>query len=206
MGGEDKVISLAQQAFDKGEYRWGAELLNNLIFAQPTNRQALLLQADIFEQMGYQAQSAGWRNTYLAGAWELRNGVSKNAASTQAGPDMIQAMYSEMLFNLLGVKLDVSKAKDKSFKINIIIPDRQEKFALELKNSHLNNIQAQQFEEPNVTVTVNRKELDQVLMKSMTFKQLIANNQIGFSGNANTFFELMQMVEDFPFWFNIATP
>ncbi len=206
MGGEDKVINLAKQAFDRGEYRWGAELLNNLIFSQPTNRQALLLQADIFEQMGYQAESAGWRNTYLAGAYELRNGVSKNAASTQAGPDMIQAMSSEMLFNLLGVKLDVSKAKDKSFKINIIIPDRQERFALELKNSHLNNIQAQQFEEPNVTVTVNRKELDQVLMKSVTFKQLISNNQISFSGNANTFFELMQMMEDFPFWFNIATP
>jgi alkyl sulfatase BDS1-like metallo-beta-lactamase superfamily hydrolase len=53
---------------------------------------------------------------------------------------------------------------------------------------------------------VNRKELDQVLMKSVTFKQLISNNQISFSGNANTFFELMQMMEDFPFWFNITTP
>ena len=206
IGGADKVLTLAHQAFEKGEYRWGAELLNNLIFAQPNNRQALLLQADIFEQMGYQAESAGWRNTYLAGAWELRNGVPKNAASTQAGPDMIQAMSSEMLFNLLGVKLDVNKAKDKHFKINMIIPDRQEKFALELKNSHLNNIQAQQFEEPVVTVTVNRQDLDQVLMKTMTFKQLITNNQITFDGDANAFFGLMQMMEDFPFWFNVATP
>jgi alkyl sulfatase BDS1-like metallo-beta-lactamase superfamily hydrolase len=80
MGVADNVLSLAQQAFDKGEYRWGAELLNNLIFAMPTNTQALLLQADIFEQMGYQAESAGWRNTYLSGAWELRNGVFKNTA------------------------------------------------------------------------------------------------------------------------------
>lgn len=206
MGGSDKVLSLAQQAFDKGEYRWGAELLNNLIFAKPTHKQALLLQADIFEQMGYQAESAGWRNTYLAGAWELRNGVPTSAASTQAGPDMIQAMSSEMLFNLLGVKLDISKAQNKAFKINIIIPDREETFALELKNSHLNNIKAQQFETPIVTVTVNRGNLDQVLMKTMTFKQLIANNQITFEGDANAFFELMQMMEDFPFWFNVATP
>lgn len=206
MGGADNVLSLAQQAFDKGEYRWGAELLNNLIFAMPTNTQALLLQADIFEQMGYQAESAGWRNSYLSGAWELRNGVSKNAASTQAGPDMIQAMSSEMLFNLLGVKLNIAKALNKAFKINIIIPDRQEKFALELKNSHLNNIQAQQFEDPIVTVTINRRDLDQVLMKTKTFKQLIANNQITFDGDANAFFGLMQMMEDFPFWFNIATP
>jgi alkyl sulfatase BDS1-like metallo-beta-lactamase superfamily hydrolase len=102
-------INLAQQAFDKGEYRWGAELRNNLIFAMPTNRKTLLLQADIFEQMGYQAESTRWRNTYLSGAWELRNGVSKDAASTQAGPDMIKAMSSEMLFNLLGVKLDITK-------------------------------------------------------------------------------------------------
>jgi alkyl sulfatase BDS1-like metallo-beta-lactamase superfamily hydrolase len=84
--------------------------------------------------MDFQAQSAGWRNTYLSGAWELRHGVSKNTASTQAGPEMIQAMSSEMLFNLLGVKLDITKARNKEFKINIIISDRQEKFALELKN------------------------------------------------------------------------
>ncbi|MFQ3191582.1 MAG: alkyl sulfatase BDS1-like metallo-beta-lactamase superfamily hydrolase [Paraglaciecola sp.] len=206
MGGADNVLSLAQQAFDKGEYRWGAELLNNLIFAMPTNTQALLLQADIFEQMGYQAESAGWRNTYLSGAWELRNGVSNNEASTQAGPEMIQAMSSEMLFNLLGVKLNIAKALNKALKINIIIPDRQEKFALELKNSHLNNIQAQQFEDPIVTVTINRRDLDQVLMKTKTFKQLIASNQITFDGDANAFFGLMQMMEDFPFWFNIATP
>jgi alkyl sulfatase BDS1-like metallo-beta-lactamase superfamily hydrolase len=178
----------------------------------PTNRKTLLLQADIFEQMGYQAKSARWRNTYFSGACELRNGVSKDAASTQAGPDMIKAMSSEMLFNLLGIKLDITKAQNKEFKINIIIPDRQEKFDLELKNSHLNNIQAQQFEDPIVTITVNRENrenrenLDQMLMKTMTFKQLIANNQIAFDGDAKVFFGLMQMMEEFPFWFNVATP
>jgi alkyl sulfatase BDS1-like metallo-beta-lactamase superfamily hydrolase len=172
----------------------------------PTNRKTLLLQADIFEQMGYQAKSARWRNTYLSVACELRNGVSKDAASTQAGPDMIKAMSSEMLFNLLGIKLDITTAQNKEFKINIIIPDRQEKFDLELKNSHLNNIQAQQFEDPIVTITVNRENLDQMLMKTMTFKQLIANNQIAFDGDAKVFFGLMQMMEEFPFWFNVATP
>jgi alkyl sulfatase BDS1-like metallo-beta-lactamase superfamily hydrolase len=202
MGGADKVLGLAHQAFEKGEYRWGAELLNNLVFAEPTNRQALLLQADMFEQMGYQSESAGWRNTYLAGAWELRNGVPTKAASTQAGPDMFQAMPSEMLFNLLGVKLDVTKAQDKHLTINIIIPDRAEKFAVELKNSHLNNIQGHQFETPQVTVTINRHELDKVLMKQITFKQLITNKKISFEGDANVFFGLMQMMEDFPFWFN----
>lgn len=89
--------------------------------------------------MGYQAKSAGWRSTYLSVASEIRNGISKNTASTQAGPDMIRAISSEMLFNLLGVKLDVKKAQGKTCKINMIIPDRQEKFALERKNSNLNN-------------------------------------------------------------------
>jgi alkyl sulfatase BDS1-like metallo-beta-lactamase superfamily hydrolase len=206
MGGADKVLKIAQQAFKKGEYRWGAEILNNVIFAELTNKQALLLQADIFEQMGYQAESAGWRNTYLAGAWELRNGVPSKAVSTQAGPDMIQAMTSEMLFNLLGVKLDVEQAQDKHLTINIIIPDRDEIFALELKNSHLNNIQGQQFAAPKVTVTVNRDDLDKVLMKQISFKQLITDNKISFVGDTNVFFGLMQMMEDFPFWFNIAPP
>jgi alkyl sulfatase BDS1-like metallo-beta-lactamase superfamily hydrolase len=134
----------------------------------PTNRKTLLLQADIFEQMGYQAKSARWRNTYLSVACELRNGVSKDAASTQAGPDMIKAMSSEMLFNLLGIKLDITKAQT---------VNRE-----------------------------NRENLDQMLMKTMTFKQLIANNQIAFDGDAKVFFGLMQMMEEFPFWFNVATP
>jgi alkyl sulfatase BDS1-like metallo-beta-lactamase superfamily hydrolase len=206
IGGADKVIALAQAAFDKGEYRWGAELLNNLVFSQPDHKAARMLQANMFEQMGYQAESAGWRNTYLVGAWELRNGLPKKAPGTKAGPDIIQAMSSEMIFNLLGVKLDAKKALNQHIKINFVFPDTQEKFAVELKNVHLNNIDNVQFDEPNVTVTIARKHLDLVLMKQVSFKQLMAENKVKFEGDPNAFFGLMMMMEEFPFWFNIATP
>lgn len=206
LGGAKQVLTLAKQAYSSGEYRWGAELLNHLVFAEPTNQDAKLLQADMFEQMGYQAESAGWRNTYLAAAWELRNGLPKKAAATKAGPDMISAMSTELLFDFLGVKLNAQKAMDKTLTINFVLPDRNEKFLLELKNAHLNNIKDIQSANPDVTVTVNRKDLDLMLMKVASFQQLVEQKKMTFQGNPKAFGSLLMMLEEFPFWFNIVTP
>ena len=206
IGGAEKVIKLAKQAYDNGEYRWGAELLNNLVFSQPENQQARLLQADMFEQMGYQAESAGWRNTYLVGAWELRNGLPNNAPATKAGVDIIQAMSTELVLDFLGVRLDTNKAGNRTIIINMVLPDVNERFLIELKNAHLNNISDVQSELADVTVTVNRKDLNLLLTQQKTFPQLVQEGAMAFDGNAKVFADLLMMLEDFPFWFNIATP
>jgi alkyl sulfatase BDS1-like metallo-beta-lactamase superfamily hydrolase len=206
MGGAQKVIALAQQAHKDGEYRWGAELLNKLIFAQPTNVAARLLQADIFEQMGYQAESAGWRNTYLAGAFELRHGLPERINAAKVGPDIIAAMSSELIFDYLGVRLNTDKALGKHLTINIVFPDNNEKFLLELKNAHLNNIEGVQSENANVTVVMDRSDLNLMLMKIKTFPELVQSGAITFDGDINAFVSILQMLEEFPFWFNIVTP
>jgi len=85
----------------------------------------------------YQAESAGWRNTYLAGAFELRNGLPKKINAAKVGPDLIVAMSSELIFDFLGVRLNSELAIEKTITINIVFPDKDEKFLLELKNAHL---------------------------------------------------------------------
>ncbi len=206
MGGSDNILSKAKEAFSQGEYRWIAELVNHLIFAQPDNQQAKLLQADTLEQLGYQSESAGWRNSYLAAAYELRHGLPKSAKATKAGPDLIKAMDSELIFDFLGVRLNSEKARGQRLTINMVIPDRDETFLLELSNSHLNNIKGVQSTVADVTVQVNREDLDLMLTKQASFEQLVNSGAMTFEGDKMAFASLLMMLEEFPFWFNIVTP
>ena len=137
MGGPETVMKLGREAFQKGEYRWGAELVNHLVFAQPDNQGAKNLQADILEQMGYQAESGPWRGFYLTGADELRHGVKKLATPNAASADIVASMSPELLFGYMGVQLDAKKAKGKTLAINWILPDINEKHSLFLENSVL---------------------------------------------------------------------
>lgn len=206
MGGEARVIELAQQAYDDGDYRWGAELLNHLVFANPRNREALLLQADMFEQMGYQAESAGWRNVYLTGAFELRHGISRDQVATKIGPDLVEAMSSELIFDFMGVRLDFEKALGHELTINMVFPDQEETFLLELKHGNLNNIIGIQSDRADVTVTVNRRDLDLLLTQQKSMADLVAAGAFQFSGDPQKFFALLQMLDEFDFWFDIVTP
>ncbi len=206
MGGANNILSQANKAFKKGEYRWVAELLNHLIFAQPENEKAKHLQADTLEQLGYQAENAGWRNSYLAAAFELRYGLPTTAKATKAGPDMIAAMSSELIFDFLGVRLNTDKALNQKLKINFVFPDRNERFLLELKNAHLNNIENIQDEQADLTVTINRTDLDLLLMKQQSFQQLVQSGAMKLDGNGKVLGQLLMMMDEFPFWFNIVTP
>lgn len=206
MGGANNILLQAKKAFNKGEYRWVAEILNHLIFAQPENDKAKFLQADTLEQLGYQAENAGWRNSYLAAAFELRHGIPKSAKATKAGPDIIKAMSSELIFDFLGVRLNTEKAIAHHFKINFVFPDRNEKFLLELSNAHLNNIENIQDKHADLTVTINRKDLDLLLLKQQSFEQLQKSGAMKLDGNGKVFGQLLMMMDEFSFWFNIVTP
>ena len=104
MGGADAVLAKAQECFDRGEYRWVAQVVNHVVFADPSNREARSLQADALEQLGYQSESATWRNAYLMGAQELRQG----SPQLQHAPidDMAQAMTAEHLIDIIGIRFD----------------------------------------------------------------------------------------------------
>jgi alkyl sulfatase BDS1-like metallo-beta-lactamase superfamily hydrolase len=116
MGGPDAVMKLGREAYQKADYRWGAELMNHLVFAHPDNQEVKNLQADILEQMGYQAESGPWRAFYLTGADELRHGVKKLATPNAASVDIVASMPLELLFGYMGVQLDAKKADGKRWR------------------------------------------------------------------------------------------
>lgn len=207
MGGADHLLQMAKASFDKGEYRWVVEVVNKLVFADPTNQAARSLQADALEQLGYQAENAGWRNSYLAAAQELRNGVPRDLPPMKTGsPDALAAMDTGLLFDYLGVRLNAEKAEGEDFAINLVLPDRNEQYLLELKNSHLNNIKGVQSENAGQTVTIDRADLNRLMLKEVSPVRLVFEGKLKSSGNPLLLAKLFGMLEDFNFWFDIVTP
>lgn len=207
MGGADHLLQLAKQSYDKGEYRWVVEVVNKLIFAEPTNQAARALQADALEQLGYQAENAGWRNSYLVAAQELRNGVPRDVPSLRVtSADALAAMDTGLLFDYLGVRLNAEKAEGEDLSINLVLPDRNEQYLLELKNSHLNNIKGVQKENAGQTVTIDRADLNRLLLKEVSPVRLVLEGKLKSSGNPLLLAKLFGMLDDFEFWFDIATP
>ncbi|WP_371233652.1 alkyl/aryl-sulfatase [Pseudomonas sp. QE6] len=207
MGGADHLLQLAKQSYDKGEYRWVVEVVNKLVFADPSNQAARDLQADALEQLGYQSENAGWRNSYLVAAQELRNGVPRDQPSLRVtSSDALAAMDTGLLFDYLGVRLNAQKAEGEDLSINLVLPDVKEQYLLELKNSHLNNIKGVQSESAGQTVTIDRADLNRLLLKEVSPVRLVFEGKLKSSGNPLLLAKLFGMLDDFDFWFDIVTP
>ena len=120
IGGEDEIMKKAREAYNQGEYRWTATLLNHLVFANPKHKPARQLLADTYAQLGYQAESGPWRNFYLTGAMELTEGIAGKGKANSNRARMSQNLSPEMLFDLLAIQINGDKAADKDLIINII--------------------------------------------------------------------------------------
>ncbi len=138
LGGTEKALKMAKKDFEKGNYQWVAQLTNAIVFAQPNNKEARLLCADALEQLGYQAESGAWRNAYLTGASELRNGIDKKSViSSGGGKDMLLHLTPDMLFEYMGILINKQAIADKDFSVNISLTDSNENYVLWFKNGVL---------------------------------------------------------------------
>lgn len=136
MGGAERVLAEGQRAFDEGDYRWAARVLNHLVFADPANTGARALLARTHRQMAYQAESAIWRNMYLVAARELENGVTARSSSVQS-IDLVAATPTSYVLDLLAVRLNPDRLGARSFAFNLVFPERNERFAVTIRNGVL---------------------------------------------------------------------
>ncbi len=206
MGGADSVLKKAKESYDKGDYRWVAQVVNHVVFADPNNKAARALQADALEQLGYQAESGPWRNFYLSGAKELREGVKKLGTPNTASPDTIRSMSLELLFDYAAMRLNGPKAAGKSMKLNWNFTDTNEQYILELENAALSHIAGRQADDANASISLTRQKLNDILLGETTFEKEVSAGNIGITGDANALGELLSMLDTFEFWFNIVTP
>ena len=190
MGGSAKIIAKGKQLYSQGKYREAMEIVNKLVYAEPNNAAAKDLLANIFEQIGYQKESPSVRNSFLGAAYELRHGMPSGVSPKSNGPDLIKAMNTELWLNSLGISVDSKKATGMKFTINLFTPDNGEKFVIEMSNSTLTNIKGQQAKNPDLTITINRSDLEQIMGGKTTFDALIAQGKAKFDGDRKPFEQL----------------
>jgi len=191
MGGSAKILARGQQLYDSGEYLLATEILNKLVYAEPGNQAAKDLLADCFEQIGYQKESSSLRNSFLAAALELRSGIPAGLTVNTASPDTIRGMPTDLWLDYLAILLDSDKAGDKAFVINLVTPDTGEKFVVELSNATLTTINGFQAPDADVTVTINRADLEPVMMQKATFASQAAAGRARLEGNPQVLEQLM---------------
>jgi alkyl sulfatase BDS1-like metallo-beta-lactamase superfamily hydrolase len=197
MGGADKIMARSEALYDEGKYFLAQEIMNKLVQAEPQNQAAKDLLAMVFEQIGYQQENPGLRNSYLAAAFELRSGIPGGAALQSAGPDVIRAMSTELFLDFVGIRMDSRKAEDMNFTINLVTPDRDEKFVVEMSNATLTNIEGFQAENADLTLTINRTDLVMVMMGATTMKEQIENGTAKTEGNTEVFGQLLSTLVEF---------
>ncbi len=203
MGGADAIMEKGQSLYDEGKYRYAQEILNKLVQAQPRNQEAKDLLADVFEQIGYQQENTGLRNSFLAGAFELRSGIPTGTSPKSAGPDVVRAMSTELFLDFLGIRMDSRKAEGMEFTINLLTPDNGEQFAIELSNATLTNIKGYQAEDPDLTLTINRADLEQTMMGAKPLAAQIADGTAKVRGDASVLEKLGSTMVDFEIGFEI---
>jgi alkyl sulfatase BDS1-like metallo-beta-lactamase superfamily hydrolase len=169
--------------YDEGKYFLAQEIMNKLVQAEPQNQAAKDLLADVFEQIGYQQENPGLRNSYLSGAFELRSGIPEGAQIDSAGPDVVRAMSTELFLDFIGIRMDSRKAEGMEFTINLITPDNGEKFLIELSNATLTNIEGFLADDPDLSITINRSDLEMVMMGAKKLKAQIADGTAKVVGN-----------------------
>jgi alkyl sulfatase BDS1-like metallo-beta-lactamase superfamily hydrolase len=206
MGGADAILARARNDFAKGEYRWVASAMNQVVFADPANRAARELGADALEQLGFQAEAGTWRNAYLVGAMELRNGMPKIPGVSLVNADTLKAINNEQFFDFLGVRLNAAKAEGKTMVINWDFTDSKQRFALTLENSALTYVAGKQAAGADATVTLTRSALDAVTLQQTTFPDAVKAGLVKIDGDPRKLGELLSMLDTFSVMFEVVEP
>ncbi|HWD28879.1 MAG TPA: alkyl sulfatase dimerization domain-containing protein [Rhizomicrobium sp.] len=214
--GAENLMTRARADFAAGNYRWVASVVNQLVFADPNNEAAKNLLADAYEQMGYQATSAPWRNFYLGGAQELRNGVAILSNPNAGSADVLRAMSTAEFLTYVCILVDVEKAA--LFPLGLVVrlelteeaPYDAESYVLRLKNGVLVFEQTEKYRGAAVqaVITTTRAQLNRVISGEIDFATGINEGVIAISGPEPEVAPRLAycLIPGFNPWFNIVTP
>ncbi len=204
-GGIDKIIAAAQKAFDVGEFRWSAELLKHAVYAEPKNKTASELLARSFEQMGYMAESAPWRNFYLSGALELRKGPPDKGLSREKMLDMLQHTPIERFLEAMAASLNGPKAAGLNLKINLIFSDLGESYVLQIENAVLHFRQAPEASDANASLTLTKAFFLRMMTGSAGAKDLLLSDQTRIEGSRIDLGRFFSLLDKAPGNFPLVT-
>jgi alkyl sulfatase BDS1-like metallo-beta-lactamase superfamily hydrolase len=203
-GGADALLAHAREAFDRGDFRWVAELVNHLVFAEPGNIEAKELQARTLEQLAYGAENGTWRNFFLSGAHELRHGSSGTAAAVP--PDFIVNLTDQQLFEALAIQIDGPRAGDRRITLHWRYTDTGGAYAVTLQHGVLTSRPGGPRGEVDAVVSVERSAVNEVIAGSATLESLMASGRLAVDGDPTKLGELFGLLDPPDPAFAIVTP
>jgi len=207
MGGSAAVIARARDDFKAGRYRWVAQVMDQVVFADPSNQEARSLAADAFEQLGYLAESSTWRNAYLLGAQELRTGVGRGARSVPGiSPEMLHAMPIALMFDYLGTRIDGPRTGTANIVINWQFTDTHESLASTLEHGALTSITDKNAPNAVTTVKTTRTVFESVILGRRTLADAMEQREITTVGDAKAVSDLLALLVDFEAGFPVVEP
>jgi len=202
MGDPEEILKKAREDFEKGEYQWVAEITNVLVYADPANEQARYLCADALEQLAYQAESGTWRNAYLSGALELRNGTTDDQSKrAKSSADLQKTMTPEMMFDQMGILLDANAAQDLNLKINFNITDAGT-YLVTIDSGVLLYQEGVKDEKADATLTLPRTAMFSILTRNEEQQR----QGIKIEGDQEILKKLNEHMVAYEFFFNIVEP
>jgi alkyl sulfatase BDS1-like metallo-beta-lactamase superfamily hydrolase len=207
-GGADALLAHAQGAFDEGDYRWVAEVVNHLVFADSANQAARDLQADALEQLGYQVESATWRNAYLTGAQELRNGPPRSRPAG-ARPGMAVALTIDMVFDAIAIRLKSEDVAGEHVVVNWAFTDLDgddASWILALENQTLHYVRGRHDSEATVTVTIAKDLLLAIIGGATTFVDAVTDGSATLDGDPTALITIFGNLDSFETGFAIVEP
>jgi alkyl sulfatase BDS1-like metallo-beta-lactamase superfamily hydrolase len=206
MGGAEKVVTIAQQAFDEGDYRWVATLLNHLVFAEPKNKQAKALLARNYDQLGYQAESGPWRDVYLTAAYELRHGNTASTQDLSVARDMLVHSPLSNFFNVMAARLNAEKAENLEMTINFVFTDLAETHVLRLKNSVLHHRREEADPNANATLKISHALFLDIALGQASIKDLVLSDELSIEGSKIDLGRFFALQDGIGAGFSIVTP
>lgn len=204
MGGANAVLARATKDFNKGEYRFAATALNKVVMAEPDNVNARRLLADTYEQLGYQAEGAGWRNVYLTGAQELRLGKVSPGAPKSASADVVSEMDIGMLLDFVAVQVDSVKAQHTPFTMTVNLKGTQDYYYVEMSNGNLSNILLDKPKAADAEIVLDEAAFQKILFGQARLADLIAQKAVDFKGDQSVVEKLAGSLVQFESKFEIV--
>jgi alkyl sulfatase BDS1-like metallo-beta-lactamase superfamily hydrolase len=206
MGGAAAVIARAREDFARGEYRFVAEAMSHVVFADPSNTEARHLGADALEQLGYAAEAGPWRSAYLLGAQELRHGSPQASGRAMPNPYTVRAMSLDVLFDYLGVRLNADKAAGTTLVLNWVFSDLGRRYVTTLGNCALTYLADRTSDRADATMTLERAALNRLILGETTCADAVQQGLIAVEGDAARAGALFSLLDDFAPTFEVIEP
>jgi alkyl sulfatase BDS1-like metallo-beta-lactamase superfamily hydrolase len=203
--GADKAVSAAQAAYDKGDFRWAAELLNHAVMADSNNKAAKELLARTYDQMGYMSEAATWRNAYLTGAMELREGPPSKGVSKATMLDMLNQVPTERFLEAMAGGLNGPDAVGKDLKINLVLTDTKEQYLLWIENAVLHFKSGAKAADANATLSLTRPILVKMIAGVAGAKDTLLSDDLKIDGSKIDLVRFFSLIDKAPGTFPIVT-